>query len=340
LAPEKTPNRGKRDPKKSLEKGLPSHHTKNPSKRNVRKTNKEWEKRKPPSLDSLLPNKRPKQHTGGFQFFRHQLAHRERDHPPCWEGAEEEMLRPQLAHREGDHPPDREVTEDKTNDNWTCAEPNQTQEPERTRTYRHTQPGTQPPTGDITIYTDGSAIPNPGPCGAGALFYLPEELKGAIPERIQASLGHGDNMAGEIWAIGMALKLVLESKVLQEPGKKWRIKILSDCSAAIGMVFQGWKAVKWIRLALQASLLLRKVRKKFMVSTEWIPSHVGIWGNEEADLLAKEAARSIPDQQHLLSVRPSFAFGTKPPRPPTVTEPVEFSASGTLFFESLEQWNV
>ncbi len=60
------------------------------------------------------------------------------------------------------------------------------------------------PRGGITLYTDGSANPNPGPCGAGV--YCPEEGSGWYQ-----GLGLGTNNLGELYAVGMAVGIVERS---------------------------------------------------------------------------------------------------------------------------------
>jgi hypothetical protein len=52
-----------------------------------------------------------------------------------------------------------------------------------------------PPTDALVGFSDGSAIPNPGPCGAGALLFLPN---GAGQGVCAMSLGQGDNNLSEI----------------------------------------------------------------------------------------------------------------------------------------------
>ena len=64
-----------------------------------------------------------------------------------------------------------------------------------------------PPEDAAVYYTDGSASPNPGPCGAG--FFRPE---GPLAECSAAtSLGRGTNNIGELYAMGMALKCIIQS---------------------------------------------------------------------------------------------------------------------------------
>jgi len=166
---------------------------------------------------------------------------------------------------------------------------------------------------EISVFTDGSAIPNPGPCGAGAFFLTPADIRGMLPPRIIASLGPGDNLAGELWAIGMALEVLLRAPNLNLPNQTRTITLYSDCSPAIGAVFHNWSTTKWTKLALKAQLTLRKLRKYYKVSSVWIPAHTGIPGNEEADRLAKLGATTFADSD-LLSGAPS-GFAWRPAEP-------------------------
>jgi hypothetical protein len=69
-----------------------------------------------------------------------------------------------------------------------------------------TDPGTiaaitSPPRGTPVYFLDGSANPNPGPAGAGAVLFV----NGALVSRHSASLGHSTNNVGELYAFGIAL---------------------------------------------------------------------------------------------------------------------------------------
>jgi hypothetical protein len=54
----------------------------------------------------------------------------------------------------------------------------------------------------VFCYTDGSASPNPGPSGAGACIFMP--ASDSVID-LGASLGHGTNNTGELYALGMLL---------------------------------------------------------------------------------------------------------------------------------------
>ena len=59
---------------------------------------------------------------------------------------------------------------------------------------------------EVQIWMDGSANPNPGFAGAGAVVVLPEQDH---KSRMRAALGQAFNNAAELWAIGMALEVAL-----------------------------------------------------------------------------------------------------------------------------------
>jgi ribonuclease HI len=65
-----------------------------------------------------------------------------------------------------------------------------------------------PPPEALVGFADGSSIPNPGPCGAGALLFLLHDSGTAISTM---SLGLGDNNLGEIVGFLEILRLVDEA---------------------------------------------------------------------------------------------------------------------------------
>ena len=67
------------------------------------------------------------------------------------------------------------------------------------------------------VYTDGSAMPNPGPCGAGAFLCFPHGFPSDLPRYLSTALGSTDNGTGEIWAIGMVAQLLLDSGRIPTP---------------------------------------------------------------------------------------------------------------------------
>jgi hypothetical protein len=63
------------------------------------------------------------------------------------------------------------------------------------------------PGGTVFAFTDGSASPNPGPCGAGAALFYPRDPDVEVTD-LCAPLGWGTNNLAELYAIGMCLHFV------------------------------------------------------------------------------------------------------------------------------------
>lgn len=149
------------------------------------------------------------------------------------------------------------------------------------------------PDSSYLAFTDGSAIPNPGPSGAGAWISAP----GNSPDYIYQSLGHGSNNFGELWAIGMALQYYIDK------GYTHDIVIASDSEWAIGKLSKGFgsrqgehddaiKSIKRLMTSIVAPI-------EFI----WVHAHSGLKQNEVADKLAKKGSRSskatgIPTRCH------------------------------------------
>ena len=88
---------------------------------------------------------------------------------------------------------------------------------------------------EVVIFTDGSALGNPGPTGAGALVYLngyqssPILLKKGISPL-------SNNYTGELVDIQIDLDFMIG---LEEQIKDTRIHFFTDCQPAIKAVFNG-----------------------------------------------------------------------------------------------------
>jgi ribonuclease HI len=146
------------------------------------------------------------------------------------------------------------------------------------------------PTGAHSFYTDGSANPNPGPCGAGVVHLL----NGSIVHSFSVPLGRGTNNVGELYAAGVALSamaLVLEGS----PDSPLTFYLLSDSSFVLDLLLGRsqlrskhpalvsiYPSVKklWRSLAARATLRALKVK-----------GHSGLRWNDYADRLADSARR-------------------------------------------------
>ena len=139
------------------------------------------------------------------------------------------------------------------------------------------------PEGDIICYTDGSALDNPGPAGAGCLVVLPG---GKTIEGFTA-LGDGTNNRGELWAAGAALRLVKEAKNNDASLANANVHIFTDSQYTVGVVRDFWKPTNDINLRIaRAVRALCPDPTQYSVHFRWIPAHVGVDGNEHADFLA------------------------------------------------------
>jgi ribonuclease HI/exonuclease III len=175
------------------------------------------------------------------------------------------------------------------------------------------QLATHPPADCIVGFADGSAIPNPGPCGAGYTLAIPGR---PLLERSEA-LGMGDNNIGEMGALSGLFRLLLverdmghtpgssplhgsEAAQLQAlPIRLPRAIFFSDSALCCGFLSAGWKCPHGIPLAMarETRRLHQRLSGFFRVTLYWIRGHTGIPGNDRADTLAKEGAFRSRAQQ-------------------------------------------
>jgi ribonuclease HI len=145
-----------------------------------------------------------------------------------------------------------------------------------------------PPTGRVTIHTDGACSGNPGPGGWGAILQWGErtrELKGAEP--------HTTNNRMELMAAIMALEalrrpcdidLHTDSQYLRQGITSW---------------IHGWKRNGWKtadRKPVKNSDLWQRLEAavaRHTVHWHWVRGHAGHDLNERADELAREAIAEL-----------------------------------------------
>lgn len=150
---------------------------------------------------------------------------------------------------------------------------------------------------DVFIYTDGSAIGNPGPAGAGTFISFdrdPENaedmLSGTIVGLYQ-SLGHGTNNEGEVWGIGAGIEWATEHLEMGRDDR--RIYILGDSKLALCQLATGRTSkIRWSGLLRPRLVLLRDSRPDLHISAHWVAGHAKIAGNEIADRLANVGSAS------------------------------------------------
>ncbi len=140
------------------------------------------------------------------------------------------------------------------------------------------------PASTLPIFTDGSALGNPGPCGSAAVIFLngirndPIAINQPVHKR-------STSFHGEVFAIHLALNYV---DSITNP-KFDRVIIHTDCQAAMESILNN----RGVHTKLCAQILdtTKKLNAKdIKVELCWIPGHAGISANELADIEAKKAA--------------------------------------------------
>ena len=126
------------------------------------------------------------------------------------------------------------------------------------------------------IYTDGAALGNPGPAGAGAIVVDP---KGNIVYRISESLGIASNNEAEYFAIILALEKA-DNMGLKD------IEIRSDSQLIVRQI-NGQYKVKSANL----KPLFKKVLNLLLNFQRTKMVHISREFNKEADKLAKLGAK-------------------------------------------------
>ncbi len=140
----------------------------------------------------------------------------------------------------------------------------------------------------LPVFTDGSSLVNPGPCGASAVIYThgldsePVILK--HPVAIKSSSFHG-----ELDAISLALTYCVN--LCARPVQFNAISIFTDCRAALQTVVNGVVS-NYTSLVLDIQRSIKSLQEQdISIELIWIPGHADLKPNELADIAAKDAAR-------------------------------------------------
>ncbi|CAG2208489.1 unnamed protein product [Mytilus edulis] len=136
------------------------------------------------------------------------------------------------------------------------------------------------PPNTTVAFTDGSCMGNPGPCGAGAIIYNNEE-----EETIQYPVSNrGSILLAEL----VAIKLVLEKIDNYNYRNVKQLNIYSDSQSAVGIITLNWKSENYHKTIQEI-----KNRKIKLEQKE---------GNEQADRLAKAAAKEADNREEMSSI--------------------------------------
>jgi ribonuclease HI len=139
----------------------------------------------------------------------------------------------------------------------------------------------------VTIYTDGACLGNPGPGGYGAVL-----LYGPHRQEISGGFRLTTNNRMEIMAVIAALE------ALKEP---CRVTLYSDSQYVVNAMTQGWarrwRANGWKRNQREEAVnpdlweRLLDLCDQHQVEFRWLRGHSGIAENERCDQLAVNAAK-------------------------------------------------
>jgi ribonuclease HI len=142
----------------------------------------------------------------------------------------------------------------------------------------------------VTIYTDGACLGNPGPGGYGAVL-----LYGPHRREISGGFRLTTNNRMEIMAVIAALELLKE---------QCQVTLHSDSQYVVNAMTQGWarrwRANGWKRNQREEAVnpdlweRLLDLCDQHQVEFQWLRGHSGIDENERCDQLAIDAARQ-PD---------------------------------------------
>ena len=145
---------------------------------------------------------------------------------------------------------------------------------------------TTPPPEAWSIFTDGSALGNPGPAGAGVVIYGRDSTE----LRWHQALGHSDNNTAEMRALEAAFTRVLRMIGSGHLKSAEMVLVFTDSAICLGYICRGWNTSVDKKMARSTRKLWSKIRRKRKAQLYWIRGHVDIAGNEAADTEAKAGA--------------------------------------------------
>ncbi len=139
---------------------------------------------------------------------------------------------------------------------------------------------------EITVYTDGAALGNPGKAGYGIVMQYGKHQK-----EISEAYNHSTNNRMELLAVIVAMESIKNKDIL--------VNIYTDskyvCDAVnknwiLGWQKKAWKNVKNIDLWKRFLIVHAQHKTQFF----WVKGHAGNVLNERCDFLATQAAKTGP----------------------------------------------
>ena len=146
------------------------------------------------------------------------------------------------------------------------------------------------------IFTDGSCMGNPGQCGAGASLFVPGTSELVLLKQPVSSMG--SILRGVLVAIKIALQYIYRCTNRQRENSIKKAHIFSDSQGAVGELTLGWEASAQKSTVKEVKSEKERLEKSGVsVELSWTPGHADIKGNEQADRLAKEAAKEAKEKE-------------------------------------------
>ena len=149
------------------------------------------------------------------------------------------------------------------------------------------------------VFTDGSANPNPGPSGCGA--YIVGFPKQGDETFLKYSCGYGSNNSAEIQGIALACKFLASHPF--EASMTNQLLFFTDSLYAKRSMEGTQRIRKHLAHFRAAKRLFKHTISLFPVDAfvlHWSPGHMGIRGNEIADLLAEQARLENADHPSIV----------------------------------------
>ena len=146
-------------------------------------------------------------------------------------------------------------------------------------------------------FTDGSCLPNPGPCGAGAVIYHLNGQEECIKRPVTA---YGSILLGELVAILLVTEyLTTNNSHIQNR----HIRIFSDSQTAVGIITLNWVSDHYLDVIKKIKENISSLESKgWNLEIVWTPGHSEVQGNDVADRLAKEAAMEAKELREEISI--------------------------------------
>ncbi len=141
---------------------------------------------------------------------------------------------------------------------------------------------------DISIYTDGSKIDEPEQWGTGAGYLIMSKQETFVNSHV--TLCHTKTVfQAEIIAIHVSLKAFVQQVQLGRIPPRASVTVFTDSQSALKALSSTYVTSKTVQECIQ---YIQQVSEEHHINFVWVRAHNNNQGNERADALAKEGART------------------------------------------------